>query len=224
MFDDVDKELESWAKETFSNLEVSFGKPTETDNLSLCLYLLDLFPEPTGRAVRLPPLQITLRYLVVPQGAIISETHQLLGKLLVSAMENTRFEIEKEPLPFDVWQAFGISPRPSFVLRVLFKHERMEKLAPPVRHPLTIRQAVLEPLHGQISVNQMPMSDANVEIPLLKIFTKTDANGKFFFASLPSEPTDKSLLIRVKGHEFSTSLSQAERRGDLFLFNLKLEE
>lgn len=225
MFDEVDKSLEAWAKDVFADLEVSFFTPVkETDTLSLCLYLLDVFPSPSGRGNRLPPLLATLRYLVVPQGSVPSENHQLLGKLLVSAMENADFEIEKEPLPFEVWQAFGIAPRPSFVLRVTFKYERTEKLAPPVRHPLTVKHTALETLQGRVLVNQIPMMDANVEIPYLKIFAKTDANGNFRFAKLPSEPPDKNLLIKVKGREFPVSTSQAERRGNLFLFDLKLEE
>jgi hypothetical protein len=239
MFDEVDKRLEAWAKTFFADLEVSFRAPgAETDRLSVCLYLLDVVPVPAGRGLRLPPLQMTLRYLVVPQGAVPSETHQLLGRLLISAMENVEFEIEKEQLPFEIWRAFGIMPQPSFVLLVPFKYERTEKLAPPVRSPLRVEQTVLETLQGritvelkvqetldgEISVKQIPVLDANVEIPLLKLSTKTDADGYFRFASIPSEPPDKNLLIRVKGREFSVSTSQAERRGNLFLFDLKLEE
>jgi hypothetical protein len=225
MFNELDKWLESWAKEVFADLEVSFGVPAaETDRLSLCLYLLDVLPSPSGRGSRLPPLQMTLRYLVIPQGKVPAENHQLLGKLFISAMENAELEIEKEPLPVELWRAFGIVPRPAFILRVPFKHERTEKIAPPVRQPLQLKQAILESLYGQVSINRIPMANANVEIPLLKLFTKTDPDGKFLFASLPSEPTGKNLLIRVKGREFSVSTSEAARHGNLFLFDLKLEE
>ncbi|HEX8249257.1 MAG TPA: hypothetical protein VF599_13855 [Pyrinomonadaceae bacterium] len=227
MFDEIDKHLESWARDVFegSDFEISFAAPiAETEKTSVYLYLLDVLPTPPGRGVRLPPLLITLRYLVVPQAKTPNESHQLLGKMLVSAMENAEFEVEKEPLPIDVWRAFGIAPRPAFILRVPFKHERKEQIAPPVREPVRLRQAILESLQGRISLNRIPLVAAKVEIPLLKLFTQTDADGKFRFASLPSEPQDKNLLIRAKGREFSVSTRDAIRRGNLFLIDLKLED
>lgn len=227
MFDEIDKRLETWAKDVFDgkDLEISFDAPAAAaDKTSVYLYLLDILPTPPGRGVRLPPLQITLRYLIVPQAKTPGEAHRLLGNLIVSAMENAEFEVEKEPLAPELWRAFGIAPRPSFVLRVPFRHERKEQIAPPVRFPVTIQQAVLESLQGRVSLNQIPLVSAKVEIPLLKLFTQTDADGKFRFASLPSEPKDKSLLIRAKGREFFVSTGEAERRGNLFLIDLKLED
>lgn len=227
MFDEIDKHLESWARDVFEggDLEISFAAPlAETVKPSVYLYLLDVLPAPPGRGVRLPPLQITLRYLVVPQAKTPGESHRLLGRMLVSAMANAEFEIEKEPLSLDLWRAFGIAPRPAFILRVAFKHDRKEQIAPPVREPVRLRQALLESLQGQISLNRIPLVSAKVEIPLLKVFTQTDADGKFRFASLPSEPQDKSLLIRAKGREFSVSTGEAIRRGNLFLIDLKLED
>lgn len=233
MFDEVDKHLESWAKDVFegSDLEISFAAPAvaadadaETEKPSVYLYLLDVLPAPPGRGVRLPPVQITLRYLVVPQAKTPREAHALLGRLIVSAMENAELEVEKEALPLDIWRAFGIAPRPAFILRVPFKHERKEQIAPPVRFPVTLRQAVLESLQGQISLNRIPLVSAKVEIPLLKVSTQTDADGKFRFASLPSEPQDKNLLIRAKGRQFSVSTGDALRRGNLFLIDLEMED
>jgi hypothetical protein len=227
MFDEIDKRLENWAKDVSEgkDLEISFDAPAPpADKTSLYLYLLDILPTPPGRGVRLPPLQITLRYLVVPQAKTPAEAHRLLGNLIISAMENAEFEVEKEPCPPELWRAFGIAPRPSFVLRVPFRHERKEQIAPPVRFPVTLQQAILESLQGRVSLNQIPLASAKVEIPLLKLYTQTDANGKFRFASLPSEPEDKVLLIRAKGREFSVSTGDATRRGNLFLIDLKLED
>lgn len=228
MFDEIDKRLEIWTKDVFAgkDLEISFAAPAAplSEKTSVYLYLLDVLPAPPGRGVRLPPVQITLRYLVVPQAETPAAAHGLLGNLIVAAMENAEFEVEKEPLPLQMWQAFGIAPRPSFILRVPFKHERTEQLAPPVRFPVTLQQTVLETLQGQISLNRIPLVSAKVEIPLLKLFTQTDADGRFRFASLPAEPKDKNLLIRAKGREFSVSTSQATRRGNLFLIDLNLED
>ena len=230
MFDRIDKHLEIWAREVFKgrNLEISFAAPAAAagaaENPSVYLYLLDVIPAPPGRGVRLPPVQITLRYLVAPQAKTPGEAHELLGNLIVAAMENAAFEVEKEPLPLDVWRSFGIAPRPAFILRVPFKHERKEQIAPPVREPVTLKQAILESLQGEISLNRFPLVSDRVEIPELKLFTQTDADGKFRFAALPADPEDKNLVIRAKGREFSVSTSQAERRGKLFLIDLKLED
>ncbi|HEX8734289.1 MAG TPA: hypothetical protein VF721_03130 [Pyrinomonadaceae bacterium] len=230
MFDEIDKQLESWAKDVFEDrdFEISFAAPAaaaaETEKTSVYLYLLDVIPAPPARATPLPPLQVTLRYLVVPQAKTPELAHRLLGSILIAAMENAEFEVEKESLPLDLWQAFGIAPRPSFILRVPFKHERKETPAPPVRFPLTIRQTAIVRLRGQVTLNQIPLAAAKVEIPLLRLFTETDTDGKFRFGSLPPEPKDKKLLIRAKGREFSVSTSQAQRRGDLFLIDLKLED
>ena len=225
MFDEVDKRLESWATEILPDSEISFDAPSSrVDKMRVCLYLLDILPTPAGRGVRLPPLQITLRYLVVAQGAEPDKIHKALGTLLVSAMDQVEFEIQKEPLSAHVWPAFGLAPQPSFILLVPFKYDRREKLAPPVRHPLTVQQAFLESLEGEVRVNQIPMMNANVEVPALNLVTKTDADGHFVFASIPGVPSDKDLLIQAKGREFSISTGQAEKRGHTFLFNLKLEE
>lgn len=225
MFDEVDKRLESWATEILPNTEISFEAPSpRADKLRVCLYLLDLLPTAAGRGVRLPPLQITLRYLVIVQGAEPDKVHNALGTLLVSAMDQIEFEIQKEPLSTDIWPAFGLPPQPSFFLLVPFKYDRKEEIAPPVRHRLTIKQAVLESLMGEVFVNQIPMTNASVEVPLFRLSTKTDTDGRFTFASIPLEPAEKDLLIRVKGKQFSVSTSEAERRGETLLFNLKLEE
>lgn len=225
MFDEVDKQLEAWAKTISADLDVSFAVPIEaTDKSSLCLYLLDVLPEPVGRGSRIPPLQMTLRYLVIPQTVVPSDSHRILGQLLISAMENTEFKVDKKPVTLEIWNAFGLAPRASFVLLVPFKYERVEKLAPAVSQPLVVKQTVLETLQGQVSINRVPMTNANIEIPSLKLFARSDADGNFRFASLPSEPPDKNLLIRVKGRNFTVSTTQAERRGNVYLFDLKLEE
>jgi hypothetical protein len=109
-------------------------------------------------------------------------------------------------------------------LRVPFKYERAEKVAQPVLQPLMVKQTVLETLQGRISINRIPIMNANVEIPALKLSARTDADGNFQFPALPSEPSEKDFRIRIKGREFSVSTGHAERRGSMFLFDLKLEE
>lgn len=225
MFDKTDERLESWLKSITQDLEIFFAVPTkDLKKQGVYIYLLDLLPNPSGRGVRRPPLQITLRYLIFPQAETPKENHRVLGNLLISAMESTEFEVEKNPIPSGIWQAFGVPPQPAFILRVPFTLEREEKLAPPVKFPVVINQTTLESLQGRIFANEIPVANAKVVIPALQITTTTNSDGFFRFASVPSEPKDKNLIVRAKGREFSVSTDQIDRSGDLFDIQIKLEE
>jgi hypothetical protein len=225
MFDKTDERLESWLKSITQDLEVFFAVPTkDLKKQGVYIYLLDLLPNPSGRGVRRPPLQITLRYLIFPQSEDPKENHGILGNLLISAMESTEFEVEKNPILPEIWQAFGLPPQPAFILRVPFTLEREEKLAPPVRFPAVINQTTLESFQGRILAGRIPIVNAKVEIPALKTTATTNSDGFFRFASIPSEPKNKNLIIRAKGREFSVFTDQIDRSGDLFDIQIKLEE
>ena len=134
----------------------------------------------------------------------------MLGDLVVAALQNPEFEVEHEPLPLLVWTALGIAPRPAFVLRVPFKHERPEKLAPPVRHAVVIKPVPLGSLEGQVlGPENIPLMNARVELPAFELFTTTDSKGRFHFSSVPSTPGMRLLHVRAKGQEFSINVDPA---------------
>ena len=226
MFDQVDNQLEEWIKSVHDKIEVAFAPPdTALSKTCVCLYLLDAAPNSSGRASNHSPLQITLRYLVVPFAPEPQESHRILGELLVGALENKEFEIEKDPFPLAAWSAFGIPARPSFILRVLFKLDRPAKLAPTVRHPLVLQPSPLRTLHGEIlATGDLPIMNARVEIPELNRSTLTDYQGRFQFFAVPSEPGVKQLLVRAKGRAFSINTDKTKNADEKLIIHLQLEE
>jgi hypothetical protein len=226
MFDEADARLEAWTKSALNGVEVSLSPPSDSagkNNVSL--YLMDVIPTPPARGVRLSPVQAVLRYLITTQSKEPKEAHRLLGELMVAAADMPDFEMEKEPLSPQLWQSFGLSPRPAFILRVPFKYERKEKPVKMVRFPLTMKKAPLTPLQGKIlSTSNIPLAGAKVELPNFKLYTVTDADGIFRFPAVPSEPKNKNLFIRAKGREFSISTKQADRDSGMLVIQLPMEE
>jgi hypothetical protein len=225
MIDEIDRRLSDWIGTILEQVEVSLAPPGASQTArSVGLFLLELVHNPASRGARRPPIQITLRYLVTTQAAKPEEAHQMLGELVIAALQEPDFEVEQEPLPLSVWSALSVAPRPSFVLRVPFRHERPEKLAPPVRRPLVIKQSPLRSLSGQVlGPENIPIMDARVELPALQLYTNTDSKGRFHFAAVPSEPRPKLLRVRAKGKEFSINTEQAVSDGDPILIHLQLE-
>jgi hypothetical protein len=226
MFDQVDNQLEKWIKSVHDKIEVTFAPPnTVLSKVCVCSYLLDAAPNSSRRGNNHSPLQITLRYLVVPFAQEPQESHRILGELLVAALENKEFEIEKEPFPLAAWSVFGISPRPSFILRVQFKIDRSAKFAPIVRHPLVLQPSPLETMHGEIlGAGNLPIMNARVEIPELNLSTLTDYQGRFHFFGVPSEPRVKRLFVRAKGRAFSVNTDKTKNADEKLIIHLQLEE
>jgi|SRR5947209_1762858 len=226
MIDQVDRRLEDWIESALDQVEVSLAPPGEnTTGRCVSLYLLELSSNPLPRGARRPPLQMMLRYLVTTRADKPEEAHRMLGELVIAAIENPEFEVELESLPVTVWSAFGIAPRPSFVLRVPFRHERPERLAPRVKHPVVIKQSSLRSLHGQIfGPESIPIMNARVELPALQLSTNTDSRGRFHFSAVPAEPRVKLLRVLAKGQEFSITTEQAERDDEPFVIHLQMEE
>ncbi len=226
MFDEADARLEAWTKGALKGVEVSLSPPSDSaGKSSVSLYLMDVIPTQRSRGVRLPPVQAILRYLITTQAKDPMEAHRLLGKLMVAATDMPEFEMEKEPLPPELWRSFGLHPRPAFILRVPFKYQKEEEQAKMVRFPLTMEKAPLVPLQGKIlSTGNIPLVGAKVELPFFKLYTVTDADGVFRFPAVPSEPKNKDLKIRAKGREFSISTKQAERGSGKLVIQLPMEE
>lgn len=224
MIDQTDRRLTTWIGGILDQVPVSLAPPGALDAAKgVGLYLLDLLQSPAARGTRRPPLIMTLRYLVTAQAPKPEEAHQLLGTLLVAAAENPEFEIEPEPLPFSVWTAFGVTPRPSFVLRVPFRHERPEKLAPPVRK-VVINRLPLQSFGGQVvGPENIPIMNARVELPAFELSTNTDSKGRFYFSAVPAAPGAQLLRVRAKGQEFSINTAPVDSNDDPLVIKLQLE-
>jgi len=225
MIDETDRRLASWIGEILDHVNVSLALPAAPDSAKgVGLYLLELLQSQPARGTRRPPLLMTLRYLVTTQAPKPEEAHQMLGQLVIAALENPEFEVEQEPLSLSTWTALGIPPRPCFVLRVPFRHERPEKPTPLVKKALVIKQVQLRTFEGQIvGPENIPIMNARVELPSLDLFTSTDSKGRFRFSRVPVAAGARLLRVRAKGQEFSINTEQAGSDKEPLVIQLQLE-
>lgn len=225
MIEQIDHRLSSWVTQTLPGASVSLDAPGQTSaDKDVGLYLLELVQSTPDRGIRRPPILMTLRYLITTHSANAEEAHQMLGKLAVAAFDNGEFEVEQDQLPLSLWTALGIPPRPAFVLRVPFRHERKQKLAPPVKHPLVVKRFPLRTFEGQIvGPENIPLMNAQVDLLSFDLSTNTDSKGRFRFGSIPDAPGVKLLRVRAKGQEFSIKTEQAESEEEPLVIHLELE-
>lgn len=225
MIDETDSNLTDWVSKVLQGVAVSLDPPATTESgKEVRLYLMELVQSSPARGTRRPPLLMTLRYLVTTHAPAPRDAHQMLGALVIAALQDPEFEVEQEPLPISLWTALGIAPRPAFVLRVPFRHERPEKLAPPVKHPIVIRQLPLRVVEGRVvGPENIPIMNARVELPALDLYTNTDSRGRFRFSSVPAAPGPRLLRVRAKGQEFSINTEQAESDKEPLVIQLQLE-
>jgi Pvc16 N-terminal domain len=225
MFDEDDRRLATWIGGILDQVDVSLAPPGDAEGAKgVGLYLLEVVQSPPARGTRRPPLMMTLRYLVTTQAPKTEEAHEMLGRLLVAALQNPEFEVEQETLPLSLWTALGVRPRPSFVLRVPFKYDLPEKLAPRVRKPIIIKQMPLHSFQGRIlGPENIPLMNARVELPAYEMSTDTDSKGRFHFSAVPATPGKRLLRVWAKGQEFSINTEQAGSDEDPLVIHLQLE-
>lgn len=205
MIEAVDQRLKDWAGSVIQGTPISLTAPSASDTgRGIGLYLMDLVHAPPPRTVKRPPLRISLRYLVTTWAEKPEEAHGLLGQLVFAAMDSSEVEVELDPVPVSVWRAFGVAPRPSFVLRVPLQQERLEPAVQLVRAPLKVDTSPVQSLQGVVlGPNEIPLVGARVELPGLRLSTRTDSKGRFHFSTVPAEPSAKLLRITAKGRELS---------------------
>lgn len=224
MIDETDRRLVTWVNDLLSGVTVSLEPPKAAGGKSVSLYLIGLVPSTPDRGTRRPPILVKLRYLVTPVADNIQEAHRMLGTLVIAALENPEFEVEQEQIPLSFWSALDIPPRPAFVIRVPFKHERPEKLAPPVKKPLVVKRFPMRSFEGQIvGPENVPLMNARVDLPSLDLTTNTDSKGRFYFSSVPDAPGARLLRVRAKGQEFSIKTERADSDDEPLVIQLELE-
>jgi len=225
MIDQTDRQLAAWIGEILDHVNVSLAPPGAGEAAKeVGLYLMELVQAPATRGTRRPPLLMTLRYLVTTHAPKPEDAHQMLGALVIAALQNPEFEVEQEPLPISLWTAFQIAPRPAFVLRVPFRQERPEKLAPFVKQPLVIKQLPMQSFEGRVvGPENIPIMNARVELPSLDLYTSTDSQGHFRFSSVPAGPGARLVRVRAKGQEFSINTEQAAADKEPLVIQLQLE-
>lgn len=204
MIDEIDQRLKAWVGEVSGEMPVSFAAPDlQVQNPGVSLYLLELGAAPPARSVRRVPLQFSVCYLVTVTADTPERAHQLLGELVFSALDTPEFEVDLSPVPVELWTALGVSPQPAFRLRLPVRREREEPVVRRVGFPLVAHTLPNEALLGRVvGPGDVPIPGALVELPALKLSTRTDARGCFRFPLVPPLESLGQLEVRAKGEVF----------------------
>lgn len=211
----TDQQLKAWCRGILPDAEVTFDAPTAQERrdrgTQVSLYLMGLAPLPStcGRAPA--PYQLNLQYLVTVADADIVKSHQLLGALAFAAMGNPDFELDLSALPAATWSAFGVAPRPGFVIRRALRQARAETHAPVVARQPVIKAARLTRIDGVVlGPNDTPLMGARVELLSMGRVAGTDERGNFSFEGVPDNAVVR-LLVEAKGWRREIAVSAGER-------------
>lgn len=206
---DSDGKLRDWIGGVVPGVELSLAAPeVRKTGRGVGLYLMELIQSPPPSSVRRAPLQVALRYLVTAWSDQPEDAHQLLVDLMFAAMEKREFQVESETVPLAVWTAFGVPPRPSFILRLPLLRERPEPEAKLVRGPLKVQSSPVVAFYGLLlGPDDVPLSDCKIELAALNLSTRTDYKGRFSFPTVPAAG-NKELLVKAKGFELAVCTEQ----------------
>ncbi len=167
-------------------------------------YLLEVLRTPVARTEKRAPLQMSLRFLICAWAAKPDQANDVLLRLAFAAMEQEGWELEFDALPMQAWSAFGISPRPSFVLRVPLRVERPEERAKLVRS-IKLQGLPITTLQGSVlGPDDVPIAGATVEAPALQRWATTDGHGRFVLTGLPQAAQNR-LVVNAKGKRIEVS-------------------
>jgi hypothetical protein len=133
--------------------------------------------------------------------------------------------VDLAPVPVVLWSALGVPPRPAFRLRVPLERERPMPAVPRVKEPLVIRTVPAEVLLGRVvGPGDIPIPDALVELPSMGLSARTDAKGRFRFASVPTDTPLGRLEVRAKGEVLAVRTEELPTEEGALLVRLPLKE
>jgi Pvc16 N-terminal domain len=206
----TDEALKAWVQRVLGPIGMCLLSPSATcPRPGVGLYLMELVDNPPTRQNGPSPLQFGLRYLVTAWADDPEEEHRLLGELAFAALDDADLQVEFAPLPAATWAAFGIVPRPAFLLRVPIRRERPSPPPKLVRAPLVIQSTPMVSLFGKVlAPGDVPLFGVTVELPALELTEHTDAKGLFHFSPIPEEPRSKLLHLRRNGRELQVTVDQ----------------
>lgn len=105
-----------------------------TGSCRVNLYFAEVGPvtlQPQAQPARIQ--QFNARFLVTTWASDAVAAADDLTELLLTALAEPEVEVDLQPLPPAAWSAFGLAPRPSFMLAVPVRRVRAQQPAPPVR-------------------------------------------------------------------------------------------
>lgn len=166
MLDETSRTVIDWASRVAGDAEPSLAlpdSPVQAPHVSLLL--IEFADHPPLRGNGRPPLQFIARYLVTVTAPETEDAHRILGELLFAALESATFDAELRAIDPPLWRAFGVTPRPAFVLSVPVRRARPEERPPQVRQPITIETTTPRVVEGVVvGPGEVPVPDARVEL------------------------------------------------------------
>jgi len=266
LIDKLDERLTSWVQSVVPGVKTTFAAPKDgEEDLAVNLYLLEIADDPLRHSTGHPPIQPSLRYLVTTSAGEPKDAHSLLGSLFYAARKGPRLdvrldvsfnfqlevelEVELEPIASQLWTAFGIAPRPSFILRLPLPAEwpaPQPVKAPPVTQEIAPAAGELVPLYGLVlGPNEIPLASARVEmialwerqenpshlqeVPYTTSYTQleratyTGPKGRFTLPGIQAAPAAKTLLVSARGQEQIFMIKETGAPDAPVVFRLKLE-
>jgi hypothetical protein len=226
MIDEIDQRLKAWVGGVSGEVPVSFSVPDRSSQKpGVSLYLLELSSAPPARSVRRVPLQFSVCYLVTVTAETPERAHHTLGELVFSALETPDFEVDLGAIPLELWTALGVPPQPAFRLRLPVRRERAEANVRRVSFPLVTRMIPNEALLGRVvGPGDVPIPGALVDLPALKLSTRTDARGCFRFPFVPSLETLGRLEVRAKGEVLQVGAEALTSEAGQLVIRMPLKE
>lgn len=202
MIEQVDKRLVAWMRDVLNGVTISLAPPNDTQSGNgVSLYLLEFAQSPALRGgPKRPPLQFSLRYLVTAWAEEAADAHRTLGQIIFAAMDHPDYQVDLEAVPLTLWTAFGISPRPAFIITAPVRLERVEPELPLVRVPPVVQGTPVVSFFGRVLGPQdIPLANIAVEFTPLQLSTRTDNKGYFHFAGIPGGSDSVQLRLKGKG-------------------------
>lgn len=226
MIDEVDQRLKAWVSEVAGDLPVSLAAPDRSQpDPGISLYLLDLGAAPPARSVRRVPQQFSVCYLITVTADTPERAHHTLGELVFSALEMPEFEVDLGAIPVELWMALGLPPQPAFRLRLPVRRERAEPAVRRVSFPLVTHTVPNEALLGRVvGPGDVPIPGALVELPALKLSTRTDSRGCFQFPLVPPLESIGRLEVSAKGEVLHVGAEALTSEAGQLVIRMPLKE
>jgi len=203
VIDEVDRELAQWISGVVDGVDVHLSPPSDGvgERPSVYLHLMELTPAAPTQQVPRPQPEMALRYLVTTAAGQAAIAHRVLGTLAEAAARRRDLTVEFKPPAPELWQAFGVSPRPAFSILHRWLLGEAKTLVR-VRTPAEIRIEHGRSLCGVVvTPGGLPVANARVELPGHASAVRTDRVGRFRFGAVPGGLRGRSLRILAHGLE-----------------------
>lgn len=159
-----------------------------------------------GTPRRRPPTRplALLRYLIaIDSPARGIEREQALLHLMVRAQRTAGMTVLCESPSTSLWLAWGVAPRPAFLLDVCVSQTMEVPAAPPVRE-VRLDLCQMRSVHGRVvAADATPVAGAEIQLLATGQMIRSDRQGAFHFQVGEPEPGGSfgRLRVRARGVE-----------------------